>query len=135
MEQKCAIMGIMMRNEQGTLQCLQIQYRVLKQYTVKQGNTKNIIQYTTIIYNNKHYPNTFTTLAEHFNSKGHSMNDFSFMPIDKINNNWKRLLKETEWMYKRNTVLPGSMIRQCFIIYLFCLWCTSTMYVVHTCFH
>ena len=56
-----------------------------------------------------HYPNTFTTVAEHFNSKGHSMNDFSFMPIDKINNNWKRLLKETEWMYKLNTVLPDGM--------------------------
>jgi len=48
----------------------------------------------------KHYPNTFTTVAEHFNSKGHFMNDFSFMQIEKINNNWKRLLKETEWMYK-----------------------------------
>jgi len=58
---------------------------------------------------NKHNPNTFTTVAEHFNFKGHSMNDFSFMPIDKINNNWKRLLKETEWMYKLNTVLPDSI--------------------------
>jgi len=29
--------------------------------------------------------------------------------VDKINNNWKRLLKETEWMYKLNTVLPDGM--------------------------
>ena len=43
----------------------------------------------------KHYPNTFRTVAEYLNSKGHSMNDCSFMPIDKINNDWKRLLKET----------------------------------------
>ena len=34
---------------------------------------------------------------------------FSFMPIDKINNNWKRLLKETERMYKLHTVLPDDM--------------------------
>jgi len=37
------------------------------------------------------------------------MNNFSFMLIDKINNNWKRLLKETDWMYKLNTVLPDGM--------------------------
>ena len=37
------------------------------------------------------------------------MNDFSFMPIDKTNNNWKRLLKETEWMYKLNTVWHEGM--------------------------
>jgi len=57
----------------------------------------------------KHYPNTITTVAEHFNSKGYSVIDFSFMAIDKINNTWKRLLKETEWMYKLNTVLPDGM--------------------------
>jgi len=34
------------------------------------------------------------------------MNDFAFMPIDQVNNNWKRLLKEPEWMYTRCTVLP-----------------------------
>jgi len=33
----------------------------------------------------KHYPNTFTSATEHLNFKGHSLNNVSFMSIDKIN--------------------------------------------------
>ena len=76
---------------------------------VGQTSQKCSVRMNSHKFDIKHYPNTFTTVAEHFNSKGHSMNDFSFMPIDKINNNWKRLLMETEWMYKLNTVLPDGM--------------------------
>ena len=48
----------------------------------------------------KHFSDTITNVSEHFISEMHSIQDFSFMPIDKVNNNWKRLLKETAWMYK-----------------------------------
>jgi hypothetical protein len=57
----------------------------------------------------KHFPDTITNVSEHFNSEGHSIKDFSFMPIDKVKNNWQRLLKETSWMYKLGTIIPDGM--------------------------
>ena len=39
----------------------------------------------------KHSHDIFTTVSEHFNSPGHSIKDFSFMPIDKVTGNWKSL--------------------------------------------
>ena len=57
----------------------------------------------------KHFPETCTNVSEHFNSPGHSLNDFSFMPIDQIHNNWQRLLKETKWMYFLGTKIPNGM--------------------------
>ena len=33
-----------------------------------------------------HFPETFTNVSEHFNSPGHSIQGFSFMPIDKVSN-------------------------------------------------
>lgn len=57
----------------------------------------------------KHFPDTPTTVAEHFNLPGHTIQDFSFMPIDKVSDNWKRLMKETSWMYRLGTVTPFGL--------------------------
>ena len=60
-------------------------------------------------YDIVHFPDTFTNVSEHFNSAGHSIQDFSFMPIDRVTNDWKRLLKETTWMHVLDTVSPNGM--------------------------
>ena len=57
----------------------------------------------------KHFPDIITTVSEHFNSPGHSIKDFSFMPIDKVTGNWKRLMKETSWMHRLGTVCPFGL--------------------------
>ena len=44
-----------------------------------------------------------------FISHGHNIQDFSFMPIEKVLNNWKRLLKETTWMHILGTITPNGM--------------------------
>ena len=56
-----------------------------------------------------HFPDMFTNVSEHFNSPGHTIQDFSFMPIEKVSNNWKRLLKETSWMHILGTITPKGM--------------------------
>ena len=48
-------------------------------------------------------------VAVHFNSYGHSLNDFSFMPIDIVNDTMKRLCKETFWIHKLNTHYPEGL--------------------------
>jgi hypothetical protein len=40
-----------------------------------------------------HYPRTALNVSEHFNTKGDTLQDFSFMPIDKGKHYWK-ILKE-----------------------------------------
>ena len=45
----------------------------------------------------------------YFYSPGHSVQNFSFMPIDKVSNNLKRLLKETTWMHVLGTISPKGM--------------------------
>ena len=45
-----------------------------------------------------------TTVSEHFNLPGHSIKDFSFMPINRVTGNWKRLMKETSWIHRLGTV-------------------------------
>ena len=57
----------------------------------------------------KHFPDIITAVSEHFNSPGHSIKDFSFMPIDKVTGNWKRLMKETSWMHRLGTVCPFGL--------------------------
>ena len=57
----------------------------------------------------KHFPDIITTVSEHFNSPGHSIKDFSFMPIDRVAYNWKRLLKETSWMHRLGAVCPFGL--------------------------
>ena len=56
-----------------------------------------------------HYPDTLTNVSDHFNSPGHSAQDFSLMPIDKFSNNWKRLLKETTWVHVLGTISTKGM--------------------------
>ena len=56
-----------------------------------------------------HFPDMLTNVSEHFNSPGHNIQDFSFMPIEKVSNNWKRLLKETSWMHILGTITPNGM--------------------------
>ena len=43
----------------------------------------------------KHFPDIVTTVSEHFNLPGHSIKDFSFMPIERVTGNWNRFMKET----------------------------------------
>ena len=57
----------------------------------------------------KHFPDIITTDSDHFNSPRHSIKDFSFMPIDKVTGNWKRLMKETSWMHRLGTVCPVGL--------------------------
>ena len=57
----------------------------------------------------RHFPNNITNVSEHFNSENHSVNDFTFMPIEKVNNNWARLLQETGWMHVLKTAWPNGM--------------------------
>ena len=56
-----------------------------------------------------HFPETFINVSEHFNSPGHSIQDFSFMPIGRVSNDWNRLLKETLWMHVLGTISPNCM--------------------------
>ena len=54
-------------------------------------------------------PSFSSNVATHFNSEGHSMKDFSFMPIDIVSNNIDRLCKETYWIHKLKTLSPDGL--------------------------
>ena len=54
-------------------------------------------------------PALSTHVAIHFNENGHSLKDFSFMPIDIVHDNMDRLLKETYWIHKLDTVFPNGL--------------------------
>ena len=56
-----------------------------------------------------HYPESITFVSVHFNENGHSVNKFSFTRIDKVENEWPRLLKETYWMHRLKTLSPNGM--------------------------
>ena len=56
-----------------------------------------------------HYPDNFTNVSVHFNENGHTPSDFSFAPIDKVEAEWPRLLKENYWMHRLNTIYPNGM--------------------------
>ena len=56
-----------------------------------------------------HYPESITNVSVHFNENGHSVDNFSFTPIDKVKNEWPRLLKETYWMHHLKTLSPNGM--------------------------
>jgi hypothetical protein len=43
------------------------------------------------IFDKNHDPETITNVSEHFNSQRHAIQNFSFMPIDKVTQPWKRL--------------------------------------------
>ena len=54
-------------------------------------------------------PSFSTNVAIHFNPNEHSIEDFSFMPIDNVSNNMKRLLKEGYWIHKLHTLYPRGL--------------------------
>ncbi|MCG8079369.1 MAG: GIY-YIG nuclease family protein [Candidatus Thiodiazotropha taylori] len=54
-------------------------------------------------------PSFSTNVAIHFNSNEHSMDDFTFMPIDQVSDNMQRLLKETYWIHKLDTLYPKGL--------------------------
>ena len=56
-----------------------------------------------------HFPLMLTNGTEHFNSPAQTSYDFSFMPIEKVSNNWKRLLKVTSCMQILGTSPPKTM--------------------------
>ena len=56
-----------------------------------------------------HHPDSFTNVSVHFSENGHTANDFSYAPIEKVNAQWPRLLKETYWMHRLNTIFPNGM--------------------------
>jgi hypothetical protein len=59
--------------------------------------------------NNFSDPEFSTYVSSHFNSTNHTIQDFSFMPIDvKINSN-DRLCRETFWIHKLKTFYPDGL--------------------------
>ena len=57
-----------------------------------------------------HYPESITNVSVHFNENSHSVDNFSFTPIDKVENEWPCLLKETYWMHRLKTLSPNGMV-------------------------
>ena len=51
---------------------------------VGQTHKKCANRMTSHKYDIAHFPDTLTNVSEHFNSPGHSVQDFFFMPIDKV---------------------------------------------------
>ena len=56
-----------------------------------------------------HYSESITNVSVHFNENGHSVDNFSFTPIDKVENEWPLLIKETYWMHRLKTLSPNGM--------------------------
>jgi hypothetical protein len=80
------------------------------------------------------HPNFSSNVAIHFDSVDHSLDDFSFMPIDKVHDNMGRLLKETYWIHKLETFCPkGLQIIKSFFkyIYLKLLTNSSNSFSIH----
>ena len=59
--------------------------------------------------NNFTDPAYSSNVAIHFNSADHNIDDFSFLPIDSVENDFSRLLRETSWIHRLNTVYPSGM--------------------------
>ena len=55
--------------------------------------------------------NSISHVASHFGSSDTNctMSDFSFQPIDFVNNNLDRLCKETFWIHKLTTMIPDGL--------------------------
>ena len=48
-------------------------------------------------------------VAAHFNGNNHSIQNFTFIPIDIVKNDMDRLYKETFWIHKLKTVNPNGL--------------------------
>lgn len=57
-------------------------------------------------------PSYSSTVATHFNDSTHSLEDFSFLPFDIVNNGFDRLCKETYWIHKLQTLHPFGLNAQ-----------------------
>ena len=54
-------------------------------------------------------PNFSSNVAIHFSSDEHSVEDFRFMPIDRVSDNMQRLLRETYWIHMLDTLYPKGL--------------------------
>jgi Reverse transcriptase (RNA-dependent DNA polymerase)/GIY-YIG catalytic domain len=54
-------------------------------------------------------PSFATSIAVHFNNENHCFDDFSFLPIEIISDNMERLLRETFWIHKLETLYPKGL--------------------------
>ena len=75
----------------------------------KQPVSKRMNSHKFDVCSNYINPAFSTNVAVHFNSTNHSMNDFSFMPIDVVNNGIDRLCKETFWIHKLKSLIPEGL--------------------------
>ena len=62
-----------------------------------------------------HHLGCFTNVSLHFSENGHTANDISFAPIEKVDVEWPILLKETYWMHRLNTIFSNGM--NCKVLY------------------
>ena len=67
--------------------------------TCKKCNIQYVGQ-TQQKFNINCFPDIVTTVSEHFDSQGHSIKDFAFMPIDRVTGNRKETYE----------VLPGCIM-------------------------
>ena len=56
-----------------------------------------------------HFVETFTNVSKHTILLDILLKIFSFMPIENVSNDWKRILKETTWMHVLDTISPNEM--------------------------
>jgi len=54
-------------------------------------------------------PQFSSNISTHFNTNNHCLLDFSFMPIDVVHGNMNRLMKETYWIHKLDTLYPNGL--------------------------
>ena len=59
--------------------------------------------------NNFTDPAFSSLVAAHFYGNNHSIQNFTFMPIDIVKNDMDRLYKETFWIHKLKTVNPNGL--------------------------
>ena len=78
-----------------------------------------------------------SNVASPFNSDSHSIADFSFLPIDVVNDEMTRLCKETYWIHKLDTLYPKGMNSKLlynveeqlgsYCLFLLLLFCVTTL--------
>ena len=99
---------VIVSNDRRTLTCL-ITCKKCKAQYVGQTHQKCANYMNNHKFDIVRFPGMFTNVSEHFNSPGHTIQDFSFMPIEKVENKWNRFLKETSWMHILCMTAPKGM--------------------------
>jgi len=54
-------------------------------------------------------PQFSSNVSIHFNTNNHSLRDFSFMPIDIVHGEMNRLIKESYWINRLDTLYPNGL--------------------------